>query len=1258
MLAAGGGAEGRDTMGKSFKAKVQYGRAGHGRRVGALLCTTALALTLPMGLARAQSVSWNNGGTGDWNAGANWSAGVPTTALSAFFTNGGTAEISSGTNAEARVLSLGGGSGTSGNLIVQAGGDLALSGSLVVGNNGVAAPSLLDIDGGTLFQAGGSTWIETTGRLVLRNGGTIDVSGNNNGGVLGLNGGTLVIGDGGGDILATSIWGAGLPGQVIFDNSDNSTFSTLIEGIVEVVHNGSGTTTLSGNQTYTGGTTLNAGVLSVSQNANLGASGGALTFNGGTLQTTAGFSMNRATSIGAGGGTFDVGSGTLTQAGVISGSGALDKTGAGTLTLTGNSPAFSGTTTVSEGTLRLEGLLGGLKIVEGDSVLALAAAGAGNTSLDINDNAVVNAVVGNAIGGGTQYFWDNSVLNASAANAVSNAYIYFWDSNTFNITAASGLSGGYLVFLDDGVLNASAIGAISGGEQDMEGTSVLNASAANAVNGGEQNFYNDTALNATAADAVSGGLQTFGDRAVLNATVAGAVSGGIQTFSTDARLNVLADNALTGATDVRFERVYAMGDIGGVLALNGHDTTIGRIDSIDAGAGVITNGGADDSLLSVDTSAGASGFSGVIQDGGGTGRLGLALTGGTLTLSGANTYTGGTVVDGGILRAGAAGAFVGNTAYAVNGGTLDLNGFDLAMSSLSGAGGTVALGTADLTVNQMTNTVYTGVFTGSGDFIKSGTGTLTLTGDSSAFSGATTVGSSGSLVVGVAGSGALGGALTISAGGRLGGTGTVGTAGLSTIIAAGAAHAPGNSVGVQHIAGDYANHGTLVIEATPTAADQLVVAGAVDITGATLELLLSPADAASWNVFNGPFIIIDKQSAGAVVGTFGPVISNLLFLDTILDYAGGDGNDVALELLRNDVAFASAGITRNQIAAGTAIEALGSGNPVWNAVALAADPDLVRASFDALSGEVHASMKTALIEDSRFIRNAVNDRIRTAFDGVGAADSFAFWGQAFGSWGHIDDDGNAASLDRSTGGLLFGADTPLFDVWRFGAVAGYSNTNFDVTGRQSSGSSDNYHLGLYGGAQWGDLALRTGAAYTAHDISTTRIIAIPGVSDSLKGDYDAGTAQVFGEFGYRMQADNVAFEPFANLAYVNIDTGGFTEQGGAAALTGASVSTDATFTTLGLRASTIFDLDGASLTAKGMVGWRHAFGGMPESTVRFAGGNAFIIAGVPVASDAALVEAGLDLAITSNTALGASYNGQFGSGIVEQSFKANLNARF
>ncbi|WP_084807105.1 autotransporter domain-containing protein [Bradyrhizobium sp. NAS80.1] len=268
-------------------------------------------------------------------------------------------------------------------------------------------------------------------------------------------------------------------------------------------------------------------------------------------------------------------------------------------------------------------------------------------------------------------------------------------------------------------------------------------------------------------------------------------------------------------------------------------------------------------------------------------------------------------------------------------------------------------------------------------------------------------------------------------------------------------------------------------------------------------------------------------------------------------------------------------------------------------------------------------------------------------------------GRAFGSWGHTDGDGNAARLSRSTGGFFVGADASVFDAGRFGAVAGYSRTTFDVKDRRSSGSSDNYHLGLYGGTQWGDLAFRTGAAYTWNDISTSRNVTFSGFTDSLKGDYNAGTAQVFGELAYGIGKGAARFEPFANLAYVNLRTDGFTEKGRAAALTSTSANTDATSTTLGLRASTTFGLNYAVVTAKGTLGWRHAFGDVsPFSTMRLAGSDAFAIGGVPIARDAAVVEAGLDFALTPNAVLGVSYGGQFGSGVSDQSARANFSVKF
>jgi autotransporter-associated beta strand protein/T5SS/PEP-CTERM-associated repeat protein len=110
----------------------------------------------------------------------------------------------------------------------------------------------------------------------------------------------------------------------------------------------------------------------------------------------------------------------------------------------------------------------------------------------------------------------------------------------------------------------------------------------------------------------------------------------------------------------------------------------------------------------------------------GTGAL--TKTGaGELTLTGANTYSGGTSVQEGVLRQ-ESGAFVDNTSYLIDGGTLDLNGDDLTMSSLSGTGGIVQLGGMTLTVDQSTNSTYAGALMGSGYFTKTGAGTLTLTG--------------------------------------------------------------------------------------------------------------------------------------------------------------------------------------------------------------------------------------------------------------------------------------------------------------------------------------------------------------------------------------------------------------------------------------------------------------------------------------------------------------------------------------------------
>jgi subtilase-type serine protease len=580
-------------------------------------------------------------------------------------------------------------------------------------------------------------------------------------------------------------------------------------------------------------------------------------------------------------------------------------------------------------------------------------------------------------------------------------------------------------------------------------------------------------------------------------------------------------------------------------------------------------------------------------------------------------------------------------------------------------------GNGKLVFNHLSNGYqFAAGMSGSGT-IEAVSGTTVLTGNSSGFTGATTV-SGATLAV----NGSLGGTLDILAGGRLQGTGTVG----SVAIASGGTVAPGNSLGTLNVAGNmtFGAGSRYEVEVDPAsnASDRVHATGTVTINGGAVRHI----------GLDGTYRPLQRYTIvtadGGVTGAFASVISDYAFLDPTLSY---DPNNVFLRLVRNDVSFCAIGQTQNQCAAGNGVQSLGLGNQLHDAI-LMLDEGGARGAFDQLSGEIHASAKGVLLEESAMVRAATLDRLRQAFGGVGAApmatlnygytadlapavkgpmprlgqaERFAVWGQGYGSWGRSDSDRNAARLTRSTGGMIVGADIAVFDTLRFGALAGYSRTSFEVKDRLSSGDSDNYHFGLYGGGQWGPWGLRTGASYSWHDIETARSVAFAGFGDSLKSSYSAGTAQVFGELGYRIDLGRAALEPFAGLAYVNLRADGFTERGGAAALRGQGSDTGLGYSTLGLRASTSVALQGMDLTLRGALAWRHAFGDTtPLATLAFAGGSPFTVAGLPIAKNAALVEAGLDLAITPRATLGLSYTGQLASDAQDHAFKGNLAIRF
>jgi subtilase-type serine protease len=385
--------------------------------------------------------------------------------------------------------------------------------------------------------------------------------------------------------------------------------------------------------------------------------------------------------------------------------------------------------------------------------------------------------------------------------------------------------------------------------------------------------------------------------------------------------------------------------------------------------------------------------------------------------------------------------------------------------------------------------------------------------------------------------------------------------------------------------------------------------------------------------------------------------------------------------------------TRNQKAVGGAIKELDLGNPILNTLLFAA-PDATM-PYDHLSGEVRATLKGVLIEDSRFVRMAATDRLRAAFGGVAApaqptieplalgpesskarnsageaiagvtqpeaarlADGLVLWGEAYGTWGHAEGDGNAAGYSRNIGGLVTGIDGVVGDSWRLGALLGYGRTSLHDSG--ASASADSYQIGLYGGTQWEALGLRLGTSFAHHEIDTDRTAYFGNVSNRHSASYDADTVQAFGELGYRIDTALADFEPFAGASYVHLNGGRFREDGKISGLTGRSDGSNVTVTTIGLRAShEIAFSDTLTLKARGMLGWSHAFGDVtPVQNLAFTGGSGFAVQGLPIAKDAFDIEAGFDVDVSSQTKIGISYTGQFARDASDNAVRADLTVRF
>ncbi|KIZ44141.1 autotransporter outer membrane beta-barrel domain-containing protein, partial [Rhodopseudomonas palustris] len=319
------------------------------------------------------------------------------------------------------------------------------------------------------------------------------------------------------------------------------------------------------------------------------------------------------------------------------------------------------------------------------------------------------------------------------------------------------------------------------------------------------------------------------------------------------------------------------------------------------------------------------------------------------------------------------------------------------------------------------------------DYIeKTGDGQLTLSGSGGGYTGGILV-KDGKMVVN-SDSGAS--AVTVYNGAVLSGSGTVGT----TELLSGSTISPGNSPGTLAVAGNYhqASGATYHAELVPGSAvsDQIAVNGTATIDAGAI-LSVSRYGTAAYAP-DAHYTVL--TATGGVTGRYTLTGDTYVsaFYALIANY---DPTHVYVDAQQTR-GFADAAATFNQRATADGLQSVPIGNGLRSAISASAFDATARVGFDQASGEAYASAKTALLDDSRFVRDATDRQLQASAAG---SDS-AVWARGYGSWGKFNGNGNAADFNRSAGGVLYGADGEVFHAFRLGVVGGYGYSSISLNG--------------------------------------------------------------------------------------------------------------------------------------------------------------------------------------------------------------------
>lgn len=645
------------------------------------------------------------------------------------------------------------------------------------------------------------------------------------------------------------------------------------------------------------------------------------------------------------------------------------------------------------------------------------------------------------------------------------------------------------------------------------------------------------------------------------------------------------------------------------------------------------------------------------------------LGSGTLTLTGTNLYSGGTTIGDGTVR-----------------------------GSSSSLPGDIAIGTdGALVFDQVTPGIFDGVLSGDGSLEKEGAESLTLTGDSSGFSGETTV-TAGSLLV----DGSLGGSgLTVGVGGTLGGIGTL----MSDVLVSGGIAPGGDEIGTLTIEGNavLASTATLAVQVQETG-DGVGIGDLLDVTGdITLNgpsMTVRPGD----GLYLTPVEVVVIE-ASFISGDFSGLSEDLAFVDATFMTGA---NQVLVTVFANDNSFVGFAETENQAAVGAVLDdARVSRNEgvvdllaAFNTLTVEEVPD----ALDAVAGERLTTFFTPRLAVERRLDRALDNRIRgfaagdphvvpslamtapalraptpsaaaglSGFAALAAAapavsaapapgeSGVGAWLDGFAVLGSLDDS-DPYDITYDIFGASLGVDYRFGESFLVGAAFGYAYTDIDVDDLRGDQDMNSYLGALYGSFVADRFHLGAHVSFGGSDMDSERRILFGSLDRTAKADIDGWSVSTHLESGY----DAVGFggfllQPLASFDYSHLEQDSFTEKdAGSASLKIDSESIDSLVTGLGLRLHGTFEMDDdAGFTPEIGALWTHEFGDTDrklDANLTGAGSAGdFVLRGAEMGRDALLGSAGYTVSLAGNLNLYANYQILWNPDVTDHGFAAGFH---